>query len=294
MLKEFVLNHVFMSSILAVGAVSLLLQAFMAMFLKSYVKASANMQTTKKKILINLKNQFEAIYGMDCQVRNTKAYVDKYLLKLRFFGISFAGWEKLPFLSAGIVVLITVAGIFYGYMNGVKGRAQAEILFACGLVLACLFIFFHIYGIKSKKSQIQIQLVDYLENYMTNRLTRNREGGQGKEETSLKGMEIDTEEREISPELKETEKPEMQNMDCISKNAEQNSMEEDMEMLKRLLSQVENGESQTEKLTSRIAASEEELKENEVFPDVTYETFSKQPKESELELLEEFVQSFLA
>ena len=146
----------------------------------------------------------------------------------------------------------------------------------------------------SKKSQIQIQRVDYLENYMTNRLTRNREGGQGKEETSLKGMETDTEEREISQEMKEIEKSEMQNMDSTSKNTEQNSMEEDMEMLKRLLSQVENGESQTEKLTSRIAASEEELKENEVFPDVTYEAFSKQPEESELELLEEFVQSFLA
>ena len=158
MIKEFILNHVFMSSILAVGAVSLLLQAFMAMFLKGYVKASANMKTTKKKLLINLKNQFETIYEMDYEVRNTKAYVDKYLLKLRFLGIPFAGWEKLPFLAAGIVTLLSVAGVFYGYVNGVKGRAQVEILFACGLVLACLFIFFHIYGIKARNIKFKFSL----------------------------------------------------------------------------------------------------------------------------------------
>lgn len=88
MIKEFITNHVFMCSILFVGVFSLILQAFMTLSLKGYVKASANMKTTRKKVMINLKNQFETIYGMDYQVRNIAAYVDKYLLKLRFIGFS--------------------------------------------------------------------------------------------------------------------------------------------------------------------------------------------------------------
>lgn len=313
MLKEFILDHVFMSSILAVGILSLLMQAFMAMFLKGYVKASANMKTTKKKLLINLKNQFEAMYGMDCQVRNTMAYVDKYLLKLRFLGLSFSTWEKIPFLSAGIAALITVAGIFYGYIMDAAVQAQVEILFACGVVLACLFIFFHIYGIKSKKSQIQIQLVDYLENYMTNRLTRVREG---REEIVSRSGGLEHIQGEKTPELPDTDEPEhmpqkpsdTRIMADMEKN-EPASIEEDMEMLKRLLAEVEHGgrkngksrgqseesvcdEAQTEPLASQIAVSREE--QEEAFPDVTYDALSKEPEESELELLEEFVQSFLA
>lgn len=311
MLKEFVLNHVFTSSILAIGILSLLMQAFMAMFLKDYVKASANMKTTKKKLLVNLKNQFEAMYGMDCQVRNTEAYVDKYLLKLRFLGLSFLTWEKIPFLSAGIAVLLTVAGIFYGYIRNENPRAQAEILSACGVVLACLFIFFHIYGIKSKKSQIQIQLVDYLENYMTNRLTRVREGREEKEEIVSK-----SDGAEYVPEEDNSEQPDHVPEEAADHKAsismegdESASIEEDMEMLKRLLAQVEHGEtknaqsreqrvraayaeSQMEPLNSQIAVSREE--QEETFSDITYEAFAKEPEESEIELLEEFVQSFLA
>lgn len=305
MLKDFVLNHVFMSSIFAVGLVSLLLQGGMSMFLKSYVQASANMKTTKKKLLISLKNQYEAMYGMDCQIRNTSAYLDKFLLKLKFMGISYAGWERVPFLSAGMAVLLAVAGIFYGYIKGVGAQVQMEILFSCAIVLACLFIFFHIYGIKSKKLQIQIQLVDYLENFMANRLNRVRES---REEMGSRSSSVENPEIGLSAD--EAELSDVPNFD-------EADMVEDMEMLKRLLSQVEYGkrrekaeenedlakkdvssqdereenDGDTERLEAQIAVSQEE---EEPFPDVTYEAFSKEPEESELELLEEFVQSFLA
>ena len=150
MIKEFIMNHVFMSSILLVGVISLLLQAIMTLSLKGYVKASANMKTTRKKVMLNLKNQFETIYGMNYQVRNTAAYVDKYLLKLRFVGFSFSSWEKLPFLSAGIVTLLTVSGIFYGYMTKVESMAQIEILFAWNCFGMFVYILSYIWNKKQE------------------------------------------------------------------------------------------------------------------------------------------------
>ena len=94
MITTFIMNHLFMCSIVLFGVLSILLQWIMALSLNGYVKASSNMKTTKKKLLLNLKNQFETIYGMDYQVRNIAAYVDKYLLKMRFLGVSYSSWEK--------------------------------------------------------------------------------------------------------------------------------------------------------------------------------------------------------
>lgn len=210
-------------------------------------------------------------------------------------------------------MLLTVAGIFYGYIKSVASREQVETLFACGIVLACLFIFFHIYGIKSKKSQIQIQLVDYLENYMTNRLTRVRESREEKGNVVLQGNESSHMPGEKIFGLSDTESlaelpPKTQDGESVNQ-AEERGIEDDMEMLKRLLAEVEHDgrkndrsrdqkeetdeeEPQTERLVSQIAASRED--QEEAFPDVTYEELSREPEESELELLEEFVQSFLA
>lgn len=279
MLKEFILNHLVMSSILIVGALSLIMQLCMTLSLKGYVKASANMKTTKKKIMLNLKNQFETIYSMDYRVHNTSAYVDKYLLKLRFLGVPYTVWERVPFLTMGIVTVLAVGGAFYEYVNEKAVKGQIEILFAYGLVLACLFVCFHIFGIKSRKQQIQIQLVDYLENYLSNRLIRTRE----EKEEDLLGEDLE----------------EYAEQDEQSSESE---IEDDMAMLRKLLTQMESGRSraytkmqaETEKKREetdrevemqgqQIAAGKEQMADDE------------QPEEeSDLELLEEFVQSFLA
>lgn len=256
MIQEFLMDHIFSVSILLVGFISLCFQGMMTISLKGYVKASANMKTTKKKVLLNLKNQFETIYGMDHQVRNIEAYVDKYLLKLRFVGLPFSFWEKAPFLSVGVVSLLSVGEAFYGYLNKVSASAFVEIGFSYGIVLTCFFLFFHIFGIKSKKQQIQIQLVDYLENYLTNRLMKSRE-----EPREWKVLDMEMEEA-----FMEGASPAKEIKDVILQ-------EEQIEEQERL--------------------QEEELVQKEIAADS--EEITEEPAElSDLELLEEFVQSFLA
>lgn len=176
MIAEFVMEHLFLCVILLFGVCSIFIQWIMTLSLKDYVKASANMKTTKKKVMLNLKNQFETIYDMEYRVRNVSAYVDKYLLKLRFLGITFSTWEKMPALSAGVTTLMAGGMAFYTYNTKGSIETLIEILFSYAVVLACLFLSHHIFGIKSKKQQMQVQLVDYLENYLTNRVMRNQEG----------------------------------------------------------------------------------------------------------------------
>lgn len=287
MITEFVMKHECMSSILLFGLVSLLLQGMMVLSLKGYVRASANMKTTKKKIMINLKNQFETIYGMGYQVRNTAAYVDKYLLKLKFMGFSFFTWEKAPFLAAGVVTLLAGAEAFYGYLTNVAVSTQVEILFSYGVVLVCLFVFFHIFGIKSKQQQIQIQLVDYLENYLANRLLRS------KDEIKILDEEMESafmEGAARNPDLKNAIlNEEKENIDSSAEEPES-----DMEMLRRLIREMDSNKREKEaeenqnsrEAQQQIAASREKQTAEEMGLGIA--------GESEIELLEEFVQSFLA
>jgi hypothetical protein len=270
-------------------------------------------------------------------------------------------WERVPFLSAGVATLLAVAGTFYGYINGAARQAQAEILFAYGTVLACLFIFFHIYGIKSKKQQIQIQLVDYLENYLTNRLMRTKEGSREwkilDEETEnalvkVKGTAVsrmlqngaaneDGEVLQRDSVFNEAGEVLQRNGavgEVLPPDEDTVDLDADMEMLKRLLRQVEHKEAagasnkklrygeaskaegrreralrygealkvekEKEMETFRYAeASQAEngktTQEREAAVSVELEpteiiTQELEPEKSELELLEEFVQSFLA
>ena len=254
MMMEYVMNHLFMSGILVFGGISVLMQWLVNVSLKGYVKASANMKTTRKKIMINLKNQFETIYEMNYSVRNVSAYVDKYLLKLRFMGGTFSFWEKAPSLSAGLVTLIAAGCAFYTYISGGSTTVLVEILFSYGVVLACLFLFAHIFAVKSKKQQMHIQLVDYLENYLINRVTKGQDNSK-----EWKFLNFSMEEAF---------------MEGTAKNEE----------LKRVILEEEKELEKRGKANSDKKALEGVV-ELEV-------AAAKEP--SEIELLEEFVQSFLA
>lgn len=316
MITTFIMNHLFMCSIVLFGVLSILLQWIMALSLNGYVKASSNMKTTKKKLLLNLKNQFETIYGMDYQVRNIAAYVDKYLLKMRFLGVSYSSWEKAPFLSVGLATLLAGGELFYGYWTGQPKALFVEIGFAYGAICVCEFVFYHLCAVHNKRQQIHIQLVDYLENYLTNRLMRSLA-----ENKQLKMLDADMEaafmdgsvknkeiknvilEEEKKKGRKEKREAEQEKLQETYKGEE--DTEEDMEMLKRLLREMGKRQTADDEKTGQniegaivsqhVSQTDSTLdsgKNEEIQDEVAVADENMEP--SDIELLEEFVQSFLA
>ena len=316
MITTFIMNHLFMCSIVLFGVLSILLQWIMALSLNGYVKASSNMKTTKKKLLLNLKNQFETIYGMDYQVRNIAAYVDKYLLKMRFLGVSYSSWEKAPFLSVGLATLLAGGELFYGYWTGQPKTLFVEIGFAYGAICVCEFVFYHLCAVHNKRQQIHIQLVDYLENYLTNRLMRSLV-----ENKQLKMLDADMEaafmdgsvknkeiknvilEEEKKKGRKEKREAEQEKLQETYKGEE--DAEEDMEMLKRLVREMGKRQTADDEKTgqdiegaivsqrvSQTDSTRDSRKNEEIQDEVAVADENMEP--SDIELLEEFVQSFLA
>lgn len=189
MIGEFVSKHIYMCVVLLAGGIGIILQGCVERILYGYVKASDHMETTKKKNLLHLRKEFETIYGLEYQVRNPKAYVEKYLLKLRFLGIPYGYWDKLSQIIISGVSVLTMSELLYVYWQNQLVEHLVEILFSYGIIVACLGFAHHIFGVKAKKEQVQIQLIDYLENYVTNRLIKGKdvassvsEQGNGKSE----------------------------------------------------------------------------------------------------------------
>ena len=270
MIPELIRNHVIMSSIFLTGGVSVILQWFAALSLKGYVKASSNMKTTGKKSMVNMKNQFEAIYEMNSKVHNMDAYVDKYLLKLKFIGITYNGWERLSFITAGVITILSLAAAFLGYKSSENDIFYAEILFSYGITMTCLFMFHHIFKIKMKKQQIHIQLVDYLENYLANRLIK----GRNDKWNSISDEIDDAFEEDVK---KYDNKEDSQVVaEYNDEGGERRTMEEDMDMLKRLIREMD-AKKEGDAVGAEVAASTEVSEE-----------------QTDAELLEEFVQSFFS
>ena len=296
MITEFIMNHLFMSSIVLFGVVTIFLQWLMAMSLKGYVKASANMKTTRKKLLMNLKNQFETIYGMNYQVRNISAYVDKYLLKMRFLGLSFSTWERAPFLSVGIATLLAGGEAGYCYWTKQPIKLYSEIGFTYGAYCVMQFVFYQVCSIRSKRQQIHIQLVDYLENYLTNRLIRTAAGNAELKvldaEMEAAFMEGKAKNKELKNVILEEDKA---NTKKKVKARKQEETEEDMEMLKRLLRDMGNkSRTDGENMAERVVVEEQDTEKTAKNTVVDEVAAGEEMEQSDIELLEEFVQSFLA
>ncbi len=296
MITEFVMNHLFMSSIVLFGVVTIFLQWLMTMSLKGYVKASANMKTTRKKLLMNLKNQFETIYGMNYQVRNISAYVDKYLLKMRFLGLSFSTWERVPFLSVGIATMIAGGEAGYCYWTKQPAVLYAEIGFSYGAYCVMQFVAYQACSVRNRRQQIHIQLVDYLENYLTNRLIRTKVGNEDVKvldaEMEAAFMEGKAKTKELKNVILEEDKAKTRKKEKVKKQEE---TEEDMEMLKRLLRDMGNkSQAGGENLTEHDIADEAGVKKTAKDNAVDEVAAGEEMEQSDIELLEEFVQSFLA
>ena len=144
-----------------------------------------------------------------------------------------------------------------------------ESLFAYVITLVCFFVFFHIFGVKNKKAQIQIQLVDYLENFLANRLIRTKD-----EERMAEMPQGDS----LTDKQREEDDQAVQNVSLErTEEASKELPESDMEMLQRLVREMEEKNSKSKR--ADVAMTEVALSDDE---------------DPNLELLEEFVQSFLA
>lgn len=133
------------------------------------------MSSTENKLLKQCKLKFANCFQMNEGVSNIPVFVDKFLNRIRFCGMTLSGLHHL----SGQFVLLSV---FAGGIGACRGIAGGESLKQ--VLPFYIFSFFGLYlyfsvvamiDMQAKRRILKTNLIDYLENHMVSRLALNIE-----------------------------------------------------------------------------------------------------------------------
>lgn len=169
-MKEWLEQNIFLYALSGVCVLGLLIKLVTNLVYRRLVKASANMSTSKNRLVRLMKLKFETFYKLKIGVNNVDIFVDKYVYKHRFCGLLLSTWENL---SGLILVVCLLSGPIISVLGLIKACERNTILstFFAGICTSSLLIFVDsLFNISSKKRIIKLNMKDYLENYLKIRL----------------------------------------------------------------------------------------------------------------------------
>lgn len=154
----------------AVTGISLLLKFISFILYKRLLRDSNQMATTDNKWMKSMMAKFEAYYKLKISVHNVENFVDRYIYRYHFLGLSLQSWEYISYYAA--VVTVAAAALCY-LAAGYYGLAADWFLVMGFCVLSLLLIqaaASAVFNIHRCRKIFRIQLIDYMENTMRARL----------------------------------------------------------------------------------------------------------------------------
>lgn len=136
------------------------------------LKASENMSSTKERQIRTIRNHYENNLNMDLQVHRIRAFIEKYILKLKYGGIPIRIWDAVALEAAMLSVAAGGIGIINAIHRNYGEQVIAEILVATILSCAVLLTIENLFRIENFYERIEANMEDYLENNLRNRLGR--------------------------------------------------------------------------------------------------------------------------
>ncbi|NLL76119.1 MAG: hypothetical protein GX235_02585 [Clostridiales bacterium] len=152
---------------------SIICQIMIGVIYQKMIKETDNMSSTKNKFLKQCKMKFANCYQLNEGVSNIPVFVDKFIAKVSFMGISLTSFKHL---SGQFMLLSIVAAGAGACREIIRGETVGKILPYYIVSFLALYVFFSISGlvdIQGKKERLKVNLVDYLENHMVNKLRQS-------------------------------------------------------------------------------------------------------------------------
>lgn len=175
-MKQFFMRHAVLTSVMLLFVLlSMICQIIIGFLYQSMIKETDNMSSTENKLLKQCKLKFVNCFQMNAGVANISVFVDKFLNRIRFLGITIPGFHHL----SGQMTLLSVFTGGIGICKGIiEGETFSQILPFYILSFLALYLYFSVTSLvdmQTKKDVLRTNLVDYLENHMVNRLSLNLE-----------------------------------------------------------------------------------------------------------------------
>lgn len=170
MIQDWFEQRVFIYIILGIATVGSLIKIGLWAKYKMLIRASKKMGMSNNKLMRVIRLKFETCYKLKLGVNNVDIFVDKYVYRHRFCGILLCTWEMI---SGEIVVLCGLCTAIFGALGFFYKCGQPSILstlvmgvLMCGLLIGVDYFV----NLKTKKRILNINMKDYLENFLKARL----------------------------------------------------------------------------------------------------------------------------
>lgn len=217
MLQGIVDTKVMMGVSITFIVCSLFLMIMIGVLYQNLITETDNMSSTANKLLKQCKLKFANCYRLNAGVANISVFVDKFINRLSIGKFSF---RTLYHMSGQLMLLSVFFAGIGACLSIVAGANLGEILPYYIVSLFGLYLYFSVstmVDVKGKMMVLKVNLIDYLENHMVNRLENPEE------EEYL--------ERRMKPEQTGTKKPAVSVKNILSQLEE----EELEDLLKELL-----------------------------------------------------------
>ncbi len=169
--------------IISLLLLSIICQIMIGVIYQKLINETDNLSTTDNKQLKLCKLKFQNCYQLNGNVPNIAVFVDKFISRLKVAHVSLSGLKLISLQLVMLSVFMSGVGACIGIING-------DILFRILpfylMALAGLYFYFSIASvvdIQGRKENLKINLIDYLENHMLNRLRNNLEINQDEEKS---------------------------------------------------------------------------------------------------------------
>ena len=177
---------------------SLGVRMFLGMLYSRMILETDNMATTGNRLLKQCKLKFTHCYQLNNGVANVPVFVEKFLTRLSWGPVSFGALYHI----SGQLMMLSVIFAGVGACRAiVAGHMFGEILPFYLCTLCNVYLYFSVAAIvdvKQKRKNLKINLIDYLENHLSNRMEVTREDicmlyGEGERVAGgkiIKGLEL--------------------------------------------------------------------------------------------------------
>ena len=156
--------------ILGVAFVGFLSRFIAGMVYDSLIKNTENFSKAKSKFVKQVKLKYENSYKLNLNINNNEAFVDKLLSNYKMCGVSLHGFRKV---SGTLGILCVILLGFQAALGVVAEISLSEQLWNTlhgGIALILLVFSCRIIDLKYKHELVRINLLDYLENSLKNRM----------------------------------------------------------------------------------------------------------------------------
>ena len=166
-----ILQHkIIMSVVLVLFFSGTIIQLLLSHFFSVLISETENMAVTEVTLLCQCKRKFSNCYRLHNGILNVPVFVEKFLNKIKMGRFTVLTWKHI----SGQLILLSVFTAGLGACQGIiEGNTLGEILPFYIISMFDLYLYFAISGfvdITEKKRVLKINLVDYLENHMENKI----------------------------------------------------------------------------------------------------------------------------